>query len=301
MVADDPQHRRSIALVAREGPALGCDFCRCCVGHTGHQRRQTATDRPAFVGIVAQTHGHQQRANVGEAQTQRPVFVGQLGDFLRRELRHQHRRFERQRPQTAGVFVGLDIQRARLAADKLHQVQRCEVTGGIVEEHVLGTGVRRVDPTGLRTGVPLVDGAIVLQTRVCTGPGRKRNLIPEVGCVDRLHHLAGDAAGQVPVLATLDLAEEVVGHAHGVVRVLTRNGQVGVAVPIGVVGRDLDLGEALPRHFDHAVDVVIRHLRPTRFADRLLQRGVGFGIEALVAVHGLAGRHDRLHVLVQVL
>ena len=38
VVADDPQHRRSIALVAREGPALGCDFCRCRVGHTGHQR-----------------------------------------------------------------------------------------------------------------------------------------------------------------------------------------------------------------------------------------------------------------------
>ena len=45
----------------------------------------------------------------------------------------------------------------------------------------------------------------------------------------------------------------------------------------------------------------VLHLRPTRFADRLLQRGIGFGIEALVAVHGLAGRHDRLHVLVKVL
>ncbi len=148
--------------------------------------------------------------------------------------------------------------------------------------------------------MPFVDGAVVLQPRVGTGPGRKRNLIPEVGCVNRLHHFAGDTAGQVPVLTTLDLAEEVVGHAHGVVRVLTGNGQVGVAVPIGVVGRNLDFGEALPRHFDHAVDVVVRHLRPACFADRLLQRRVGFGIETLVAVHGLAGRHDRLHVLVQV-
>ncbi len=53
VIADNPQHRRSIALVAREGTALGCDFSRGRVGHAGHQCRQTPTDGPAFVRIVA--------------------------------------------------------------------------------------------------------------------------------------------------------------------------------------------------------------------------------------------------------
>ena len=301
VVADDAQHGSCVLLVTRESPALGSDLSRGRVGNTGHQRGQTATDRAAFVGVVAVAHGHEQRANVGEAQTKGAVLVRQLGDFLGRELRHENGGLQRQGPEATSVLVAFDVQRASLLARELHQVQGREVTSRVVEEHVLGTRVGRVDAAGLRTGVPLVDGAVVLQTRISTGPGRKGNLIPEVSRLYGLKRLARRPCSQIPGLAALNLAEELVGHADGVVGVLTRYRQVSVAVPVGVVGRDFDLGETLPRHFDHAVDVVVWHLNTACFTDSLLQLRVGLGIKTLVAVVVLTRGHDGLHVLVQVL
>ena len=145
VVANHAQHGIGVLGIAGEGTALRRNFSRRFVGDTGHKRRKTATNGATFVRVVAKTHRHQQRANVCEAQTQRPVFVRQLGDFLGRELSHQNRRFERQSPKTTSMLVTFDVQRPCCIADELHQVQRGKVTRSVIKEHVFGARVRRID------------------------------------------------------------------------------------------------------------------------------------------------------------
>ncbi len=68
--------------------------------------------RAAFVGVVGDARRHQQAADIGVAEAERAVLVGELGDLLGRELRHQHRDFEHDGPQPAGVLEGLDVEAA---------------------------------------------------------------------------------------------------------------------------------------------------------------------------------------------
>ena len=71
------------------------------------------------------------------------------------------------------------------------------------------------------------------------------DLLPEVAGLQRLGDLAVGAADEVPVAVGLDRAQEVVLHAHGIVRVLARYREVGLRIPVGVIGVELDLGVAL--------------------------------------------------------
>ena len=106
-------------------------------------------------------------------------------------------------------------------------------------------------------------------------------------------------AVQVPVAVGLDGAQEIIGDADGIVGILAGDGEVGFAVPIGVVDREFDIGIALPGELDDAVDVVLRHQRLLGGADFALEGRVLGHVEAIVArtfaVHG--GLHDRLEVL----
>jgi hypothetical protein len=45
--------------------------------------------------------------------------------------------------------------------------------------------------------------------------------------------------------SVFDGAQEVVGDAHRVVGVLARDGEIGLGIPVGVVGREFDVGVAL--------------------------------------------------------
>src|SRR5665811_1730599 len=69
-----------------------------------------------------------------------------------------------------GVLVALDIETAVLLAE-LHQIERSEVTGRVVEEHIFRARVRRLDLAGSRAGMPVIDGAVELDARVGAGPG----------------------------------------------------------------------------------------------------------------------------------
>ena len=96
--------------------------------------------------------------------------------------------------------------------------------------------------------------------------------------------------------SSLDRVQELVGHAHRVVGVLARDGQVGLAVPVGVVGGELDLLVALARELDDAADVVVGHQVAARFLDGALERGVLGRLEAGLAFRLAvdAGLHDGL-------
>ena len=57
---------------------------------------------------------------------------------------------------------------------KLDQITRCKITRRVVEKHILGTRVTRVDTAAGWTGMPIIDGRVELQARVSAGPSRGR-------------------------------------------------------------------------------------------------------------------------------
>ena len=135
-----------------------------------------------------------------------------------------------------------------------------------------------------RAGMPVVDGGVVLQARIGAGPGRVGDLVPQIPRLDGFGDLAVGAPDQIPVAVVAHGFDKVVGHADGVVRVLSRDRQIGVAVPVGGIGRDRDFGESLARELDDPVDVAVRNHCPPRPAHGALERGVGRRVQALFRV-----------------
>ena len=134
--------------------------------------------RPS-VEVVGNARGHQQAADIGVAEAERAVLVGEPRDLLRRELRHHHRDFEHHGPQPHRVLVGRDVDRAVGVAIG-QKVDRGEVAGRVVEEHVLRARVRRADRAGGRRGVPVVHRGVEVQARIGRGPGGVADLFPEI-------------------------------------------------------------------------------------------------------------------------
>ncbi|GJE34191.1 hypothetical protein LDDCCGHA_4398 [Methylobacterium oxalidis] len=299
VVADDAQHRVGVLGVFLEGAELGRHLGGGGVGGARHDGAERAGERAPFRRVVGQAHRHQQAADVRVAEAERPVAVGQLGDLLRGELRHHHRDLEHHRPQAVEVLEGGHVEVARLAVVHRQQVRRGEVAGRVVEEHVLGARVRGPDPPARRAGVPVVHRRVEVQARVGRGPGRLADLLPEVAGLERLRHLAGGAGGEVPVGVRLDGAQEVVGERDRVVGVLAGHRQVGFRIPVGVVDRELDLGEALAGELHDALDVGVRHHRLAGGLHLALEGRVALGVEAGVALRLAlgAGPHHGLEVL----
>ncbi|MPL92618.1 hypothetical protein SDC9_38730 [bioreactor metagenome] len=295
VVADHPQHVGGVLRMAREGAQLGRHLGRGRIGDAGHHRGERRAQRPALVRVVAKPHGHQQPADVRVTETQRAEVIGALRDLLARELRHQHRDLERDRPQPGGMHIGGRIDLAALVEGQ--QVHRGKVARRVVKEHVFRARVRAADRTVLGAGVPLVHRVMELDAGVGAGPGGMADLIPQLARPHRLRHLAVGAAQQLPRRIFLHRLQEGVGDAHRVVRVLPRDRDIGFRIPIGVIGREFDAVEALARILQHAVDVGFRDQRLLGRADRCLQPRVQRRIDAALfrAVPGA----DRVEDLVQ--
>ena len=252
----------------------------------------------ALVAVVGNALGHQQAADIGVAETQRAVLVGLLGDLLGGELRHHDGDLKHDGPQPDRVLVVGRLDLLRVLVHELEQVQRGEVAGRIIQEHVLRARIGRVDATAGRARVPVVHGGVEVQAGIGGRPSGVADLIPKIAGLERLVHLAVDAADQVPVAVGFHGAPESVAQRNGVVGVLARDSEIGFGIPVRVVGLELDVVVALARELDDALDVVLRHLRLLGGAHFPLQRRVLVRIEA-VAVRALAvhaGLHDRLEV-----
>ena len=161
-----------------------------------------------------------------------------------------------------------------LGIEEREQIERSKVAGRVVQEHVLGARVGGVDAATRRARMPFVDGRIELHPRIGAGPGAVGNPVPEIPRLDGARHAAlalpvAGAEEEIPGGVVLDGLHEVVREPDRVVRALPRDRQVGVAVPVGGVDRDVDAGEALRRKGNTAHDVVHRHERLLRGADRL--------------------------------
>ena len=205
------------------------------VGGTVEDRGERPAQPAARVAVVGDAVGHQQAAEVGVAEAQRPVEVAVLGDPLRRIARVVNQDFLGHEEDPAGGGEPLHVERA-VGLAELHQVDAREVAGGVVEEHVFGARIAGVDAAGVGAGVPAVDRGVVLHPRVAALPGALGHPV---------HHLAslvartglrgiGDPAGGPGVVA-IERLHELVGEPHRKVGVLEQDRAVGLAVEVGVV------------------------------------------------------------------
>ncbi len=154
----DVQHRLAVLFVTLERPDRGGQLGAGAAGRAVQQGRHRSAQPAGFVGVVGNAAGHDQAAQVRVAQPQRPEAMAVGGNPRRRVAGVVDQDFLGDEHQPAGRLEALEIERAVLAAE-LHQVDAGQVAGRVVQEHVLGAGVRGVDPPRLRAGVPAVDRA----------------------------------------------------------------------------------------------------------------------------------------------
>ena len=289
VLAHHPQHRLMVLLEFLERPGGLGDARRLGIGGAGHQggdRRRVVASR---VGVVGQAARHQQGAEVGVADPQRPELVRILLDPLRRIAGVADDHLHAGDHHLAGVLEALDVE-PLVGVEEAHQVERRQVAGGVVEEHVLAARVAGVDAVGGSAGVPVVDGGVVLHARIAAHPGGLGDLLHQLAGLVGAHRLAGDAGPGLPLAAGEDGLHEPVGHPHGVVGVLVGDGVVGAALDVEaplVAGVDERPGLALllllaaDEVLDvRVVDVEDHHLgRPAGLAAAL--DDAGEGVEAL--------------------
>ncbi len=234
MVADHAQHGFAVALVGCEGTEFARHLGAGGVGIAREDSRERGAPLGAFDAVVGDAHAHEHGAQVRVAETQRAEIIGELRDGLAGELGHEHREFQHDGPQADAVAVALEIETA-VGREETAEVQGRQVAGGVVQEHVLGARIARVDGAARRAGVPLVDGGIELNAGVGAGPGGGVDLLPEFAGLQRPRNAAIRAAHQVPGAVLLQGLHEFVGHAHGVVGVHAPHGVIALAIPGGVV------------------------------------------------------------------
>ena len=240
VVADHAQHVRGVLLVAGEGAELARHLGRGLVGDAGHDSGQRAAERAAFLAVVGQAHGHQEAADIGEAEAQRAELVGELGDRLARGTAPSSRRF-RARRSRAGRDAHRPRRRTMLGRGVVEreQVGGGEVARRVVQEHVFRARIGGADVAGRLAGVPVVHGGVEVQAGIGRGPGGVADLFPEVAGLQRLRHLLVGAADQVPVAVGFDRAQEIVLQRDRVVGVLAGDGEIGFRIPVGVVDVEL--------------------------------------------------------------
>ena len=114
-------------------------------------------------------------------------------------------------------------------AAELHQVDAGQVAGRVVEEHVLGAGVRGVDPPRVRAGVPAVDRRVVLHARIAAGPGRLAHAVEHLaGRIARAGLLGLGHPVRRPRLVGHDGLHELVAQADREIRVLEEDRIIGL-------------------------------------------------------------------------
>ena len=179
MHADHFQERLVLARVAGERPGRFGDARAGQVRLPAHDGGDGAGIIAALIAVVRNTERHQQRAQVGEAQPQRPVIVRIAGDLLGRIagvidddfLRHDHG--------IHGVAESFHVE-LPVRSHELHQVQRRQVAGRIVQEHVFRAGVRGVDARRVLARMPAVDGGVELHAGVAALVGGFGDLLHQV-------------------------------------------------------------------------------------------------------------------------
>ena len=101
--------------------------------------------------------------------------------------------------------------------EKSGEVERCQIARRIVEKHVFGTRIGGIDTAVFRTGMPFVDGGVVLRAGVRANPGSPSNLIPEIPRLNGLGDFAVDPSLELPIAIRLQHRKEIIGNAYAIV------------------------------------------------------------------------------------
>ena len=113
VLGDDPQERLAVLLVALERAAVVAgDDGRLLVRLAVHDRGQGGGVVAALVGVVGETAAHEQRAEVGVAEAERPELVAVLLDPGRRVGRVVDEDLLRGERHLGREAVGLDVELA---------------------------------------------------------------------------------------------------------------------------------------------------------------------------------------------
>ncbi len=179
-------------------------------------------------------------AEVGVAEAERPIVVGVLRDFGGRIGREVDQDFLRHEEDADCVAIALDVERSVLG-EELGEIERRQIARRIIEEHIFGARVRRIDRSGVRASVPAVDRAVVLHARIGAPPRGLGQQVPQLFGVQCFDDFAGGARVRLPHSARERGTHELVGDPDGVVRILSTDRVVGVTVEVGGVAR-LDEG-----------------------------------------------------------
>ena len=130
--------RLAVVLVVLVGAERRCDLGRAAVGAAGHQRRDRRRRAAPGVGVIGHAVAHQVGAEVGVAEPELAEGARVDADLLGRVAGGRDDDLLREQHHVDGVLEGLGVERA-VGAAELHQVDRGEVAGGVVDVHVLAS------------------------------------------------------------------------------------------------------------------------------------------------------------------
>ncbi len=173
-----PRRVWTVSVMGASGSQSSAMRLDCEIGLSAHDGGDAGGVVASGVGVVGQAGGHEQRAEVRVAESERTVVVRVLADHLGGVAGVVDEDFLRGDDDVDGVAVGFDVKRA--VGRELQQVQAGQVAGGVVEEHVLAAGIASVDAGGVLRGVPAVDGGVVLHAGIAAVPGGVGNLVEQV-------------------------------------------------------------------------------------------------------------------------
>jgi hypothetical protein len=276
VLAHHPQERLAVDLVAGERPAvIARHLGRLRVGRAVHDRGDRRRVVAPAVAVVRQPTRHQQRAEVGIAEAERPEIMAVPLDGLGRIARIVDQDLLRRDQRAAGRLERDRVELGVRFPDELHQVDRGQVAGRVVQEHVFRARVARIDPRGVRAGMPVVDRRVELQARIAADVRGFRDLAHQrprligLGDVVRRQHRL-----RLPRPAVHHRTHELVGDTHAVVRVLEEHRGVGRPGE-GAVIAGVDQRPRLPLFLDLAVDELL-DVRMIGVQDHHLRGAPGF-------------------------
>ena len=220
--------------ISRERPHRSRHPRALLVRFAGHDRGDRAAKCPAFHAVVSVAVAHDERTEIRVAEPERAENVRILRDLLDRVARVIDQNFLRGDVDAAGRLKPLDIEHAVFAFE-LHQVQRGQIAGRVIEEEIFGAGVRGILPLGSLAGVPLVDRGIELHPRIAADVGPFRDLAEQGARLLLLARLPVAHLLRPPFAAFDGRVHEFVAHPHAQVFVLIHDRAVGVAVVTAVV------------------------------------------------------------------
>ena len=156
------------------------DLRRLLIGVAGHDGGNGASQSAAFVGIVGQTVAHDERAQIGVTEAEGAEDVRILGDVLGRVAGVVHQDFLRGDENADGGLEAFDIE---LPSSRLNFIKLSEarLQAVLLMKDVFRAGIGGVNRLGAFAGVPLLDGAVVLQAGIAAGPGAVGNFMEQLG------------------------------------------------------------------------------------------------------------------------